>query len=165
MAREYLKIDEWEKWTPDVDNERELLKSNPDKALSMELRFMTLQERKDVQRYGASALRGLLDDDDYNKQMLSIFKRHVRNVKNYTYNGKPVTTGEELFQAAEEDLVSSVVRALITRSELEAGLVKKYTTRSAILDLLPMNSGVGGVPSAIPQSRVITPEESARLAI
>lgn len=130
MSREYLRIDEWERWVPDLDDERKIAKDDPDKALSMELRFLTREERKRWQRMSRKALTGDISDDEADKSMRELFGTHVRAVQGYVYDGVPVTDGAELFDAAEEDLCQSVMVALMRRSSLEEGLAKKLSPLS-----------------------------------
>lgn len=152
MAREYLRIDEWERWIPDLDNERKL---HPDKALSMELRFMTREERKRWQRMCRQTITGSISDEENDKAMRALFRSHVRAVRGYVYDGDEVTTGEELFEAAEDDLCVAVVDALMCRSSLEAGLAKKLSppSDSSCSELNPSEGGgAADVTQASPET-------------
>jgi hypothetical protein len=168
MARKYEQLDQWETWVPDVmttegANEREIFKHNPEEALAMELRFLSLEKRKKYERIASASLRvGLVDDDKAEQYMRQLFADHVRSVKNYWMDGKPVTTGEQLFDAAETDLMLEVTRALLHRSALDRGLAKKLKRGSVSFSSEAKSSETGAAADVTPRSPQIIPVGSEK---
>ena len=58
------------------------------------------------------------------------FAAHVGNITNLTVNGKPVTTGEELFDTMLHDLVDEINEAMTEMSMLNEGDIKNFELQS-----------------------------------
>jgi len=125
MGLEFDKFDEWERWVPSIQGQREEAKTSPDTAASMELRYMTRVERKRFLRLAAKVSAGVMDDADHDKALRDILNSHVRNVRNINAAGSPVTEGGQLLNTDDDSLIYEVTQALRERSTLEAGLAKK----------------------------------------
>jgi len=131
MARKFSKIDEWELWVPPLDDEREIYKEDPTQAVTMELRFLTKEQRDYYQRIAERTRRsGAVKSADV-QAIRQMFADNVRNVTNYEPAGEPVTDGADVFDAdGDQPMINAVTEALLLRSSLEAGLAKKLRLRS-----------------------------------
>ena len=132
MARVFDPIDEWELYVPDVGDERKIYKDDPDDALTCEVRFLSKHELDRYNRIAERAKRSgpTKADTDHVKALLS---DNVRNVRNYSINGTPITDGSGIYEASllgDGDILLDVVSALVKRSSLEAGLAKKLRSPS-----------------------------------
>jgi hypothetical protein len=168
MAVRFTTIDQsmWERWVPDYRGERELFKARPDEAMSMEVRFMTLAERKRHERVAAQMFRGAISDDRGDEYMAELFGSHVRDVRNLIVGDTPITTGDELlaFLVAngESDLAYAITEALAKRSSLEAGLAKKLRCGSDSGSSVRSRSANGGARDATQVSPSATLGEAVR---
>jgi len=166
MAREFIKIDEWEDWVPDLDDERDLYRSDPDDALVMELRFMTKEQREHYQRTAEKFKRmGASVSGSDKRAMRQMIDENVRNVRNYVIAGEPVTTGGGLFDVnGDVLLIVAVTEALTLRSSLDRGLAKKLRSGSGITSSPRTPTRSDGAPDATPPSPPITPAAQAKRA-
>jgi hypothetical protein len=164
MAREFLKIDEWEDWVPPLDGERDLYRHEPDEALVMELRFLSKEQREHYQRISEKFQRlGAAASRSDVRSMRQMFVDNVRNVRNYTVDGAPVTTGAELFDVnGDVLLIVAVTEALTLRSTLDRGLSKKLRSGSGITHSRRIPASDGGVPDATPPSTPTIPAASEK---
>jgi len=130
MARHFQMIDEWETWIPDVGNEREIYKVDPDNALTMELRHLTKEQ---VQQYTNAARRYVLSGDETaaKTNIDGMIQNHVRNITGYSIDGVAIVTGIDLCERGEEVIKSEAIKALLSRSSLDEGLAKKLNPRCA----------------------------------
>lgn len=132
MARHRTKIDEWEIYVPDVDDERHIYQEDPDQAITMEIRFLGKREIEYYQRIAEKAGKGPEQREKAKRAFKKMLDENVRNIKNLTINGgQPVSTGADLYESDEEDIKKSVAQALMDIGHLEAGLAKKLGTPSA----------------------------------
>lgn len=143
MARNFVKIDEWEIWIPDIVlneqnekyptavTERDLYRLDPNEALSMEIRHLSKAEVRALQdTANAFMLRGKMEKED-EKHARSLLADNVRNIKNYTIGEIRITDGTGLYDHGEGVLCNEASRALVSRSSLDAGLAKKLKSPSA----------------------------------
>jgi hypothetical protein len=129
--RTFTKIDEWELWVPPVDGERELYETDPDEAVTMELRFLTKEQRDYYQRAAERYKRNGRTHSADEKAARQLLDENVRNIKNYGEEGNLVKTGAELFDFdGDNEIAVAVTTALFDRSSLEKGLAKKLRSRS-----------------------------------
>jgi hypothetical protein len=153
MARHRGKIEEWELYIPNVDDERYLFVENPDEAITMELKLMSKRERERFGMLAMKADKGPIERAKMSREFKKVFDEHVRNIKNLTINdGDPVTTGADLYESDEEDLKTDVTRALMQIGHLEAGLAKKLSSPSATSFSRQTRNADGGAQDAIRQS-------------
>ena len=157
MARIFDEIDEWEPYVPGIDGgrERELFLDDPDTTLTVEIKFLSKNEKDSYARIARRAERMKTPGKSEEEHIRRLFRDHVRNVRNYVFNGVPVTGGEELFDASDADLTSDVVMAMMDRSSLERGLAKKLRSPSVTPSLPRKTSAVGAalaVTGVLPQA-------------
>jgi hypothetical protein len=165
MARIYASRETWEKWIPDVDNERKIAKKKPDRALSVELKFLTKDEKNAYERMANAALAGGIDEKEQDCHMRELFRTHVRNIKNYVYDGIEITTGEQLYDCDEIDLIGAITSALSRRSRLEEGMAKNLCIRSDSLSSHQTESDRGDAQGATRASTQTTQEATTPLQI
>jgi hypothetical protein len=154
MAREFVKIQEWEDWVPPMDGERDLYQSNPDEAVIMELRFLTKEQRDHYQRISEKYQRmGAATSRSDVRSMRQMFEDNVRNVRNYSVDGAPVTTGGELFDVnGDVHMIAAVAEALTFRASLDRGLAKKLRSGSDSTRSAPTTKSAGAAPAVTPPS-------------
>lgn len=148
MARIFESIDEWEVYVPGIDGgrERELLADDPEHVLTMEIRFLSKAEKDAYARMARRIEKSKIPGRSEEEHIKRLFTEHVRNVKNYTFNGVPVTDGAELWEAGDSDIAADVVMALMDRSSLDKGLRKKLLSPSATSTLRQRTNAAGGAP-------------------
>jgi hypothetical protein len=148
MARIFESIEEWEVYVPGIDGgrERELLADDPDNALSMEIRFLSKSEKDAYARMARRVEKAKIPGRSEEEHIRRLFLEHVRNVRNYTFNGVPVLDGEAIWNASDSDLCADVVMALMDRSSLDKGLRKKLLSPSATSTSRQRTNADGGAP-------------------
>jgi hypothetical protein len=155
--RTFTKIDEWELWVPPVDGERELYETDPDEAVTMELRFLTKEQRDYYQRAAERYKRNGRTHSADEKAARQLLDENVRNIKNYGEEGNLVKTGAELFDFdGDNEIAVAVTTALFDRSSLEKGLAKKLRSRSDSCASHRKESDRGDAQGAIRASAQIT---------
>ena len=101
MARIFDPIDEWELYIPSVSGERDLFRDDPDNALTCEVRFLSKNELDRYTRIAQRAARmGPAKADE--EHVRSLLRDNVRNVRNYSMNGKPITDGEGIYDEDDD---------------------------------------------------------------
>lgn len=68
------------------------------------------------------------NQEQINRKLLA---NNVRNIKDYRINNKPITTGEELYDYGEPDVVDEILDVLTNISRLEDGELGKLNSQSA----------------------------------
>lgn len=166
MAREFVKVDEWEDWVPPMEGERELYLKDPEDALVMELRFLTKEQRDHYERLANKHRKaGAMSSADV-AAMRQMFSDNVRNIRNYIVDGAPVTTGDELFEVnGDTAMIMAVTQALMERSALDKGLAKKLRSGSASTRSRQPTREPGAAPGATPRSTPTIPEVQGRMGI
>lgn len=159
MAIDYGRFDQWERWIPSIQGQRDLAKTDPDKVASMELRFMTRAERKRLMRLSVSAAMERVSDEEHDKALREIFDDHIRGIRNLTSGGRPITKGGDLLDVDDDNFVFEITEALKTRSALEEGLAKNLCSPSDSKSSGQNSSTDGGAQAAIQQSPEGTPAE------
>lgn len=161
MAREFVKIEDWEEWVPPFDGERDLYVSEPGEAVSMELRFLTKEQREHYQRISQKHQKmGGTPTRSDRRAMRQMFEENVRDIRNYVVDGAPVTTGAELYDVEGDSAMHvAVTAALFERSQLDAGLAKKLRSGSASLSSRRTTSDAGAAADATPGSQTTTKGE------
>lgn len=129
MGRKFSSIDEWETYVPNVDGEQALYADDPDAAFTVELRFLTARELKEYEKILRVQHASQIDAAarEYAKKL---FCDNVRNVRNYAPRGEDLTTGEQLWEHGEPQVINDISKAMQDRSRLEAGLAKKLSSPS-----------------------------------
>jgi len=135
MARTFDALQEWETYVPAVDGdagpERELYAEAPDKALTCELRYLTAAQIKGYERVVFRNLKAANQVRDKGEELARrMFTENVRNVRNYAPNGRPLTTGDEVWDDGEPEVINDLSVAMQSRSRLEEGLGKRLSSRS-----------------------------------
>jgi hypothetical protein len=130
MAREFSKLDEWSEWVP--AEERDEFESGDGTAMTMELRFLTKEQRDAYSRETERLTKRLGSNNKAVERTARKFlSDNVRNIKNFTDAGAPITDGAQLLDVEGDDkLVAEITQALFDRSSLEAGLAKKLRSPS-----------------------------------
>lgn len=165
MAINLEGIDQWEKWYPVSYGQRELAKTDREGAASVEIKFLSRKERKQLNRLTILASLDRVDHEESDKVLRGFFETHVRNVRNMTSGNKPITTGEQLLDLEDDNLAAEITSALTDRSTLEAGLAKKLLSPSDSKSLGPKPSAGGDAPVVIPASPEAIPVEPEKTEI
>lgn len=159
MGRHISAIDEWETYIPDIENERDLFERSPEESITMEIRFLTKDERSGLNEAleKTQKARGV-SRIDAEKKIIRILDSAVRNIKNYSIDDIEIRTGEDLWGAAdnagEAPIMYDVILALISRASLDKGLAKKLAPPSVTSTAPRKECAGGGAPLAINQSQL-----------
>jgi hypothetical protein len=149
VARNRIKLDEWELYIPNVDGQRESFEAGDGTAITVEIRHLTKRQREMYQRLVAQAAHRPEKRASVKTKMRDLIAENVRNVQNYVIEGEPILTGAELFDADDdEDLVADITKALFSRGHLEGGLAKKLRPPRAGQSTDQTKSAGGGVVDA-----------------
>jgi len=125
MARIIEDVDQWVEYVPDVDDNR----IDPD-PMTVEICPMTTGEIKRMGRqYGAQLSNKKKSIERAQKLTAAIISERVRNVKNYSFRGTVIETGEQLVET-ETELIDDVFEAITKISKLQDGLKKKLNSSS-----------------------------------
>lgn len=147
------KLEDWIEYVPNLWGERELFDVDPDNAITMEIHHLSKADLNKYERmYMSASKRGGNTTSREQEQLKELLKNNVRNIKNVDspYDGEPITDGGELFERGEGDLVFEVTQALISRSKLEEGMVKKLRLR-CVTSTLPRKASKGGDVQSVTQ--------------
>ena len=144
--------EDWAEYTPEIDNNRD----DPS-PLTVELLPLSAEDYRRYTHSPAAVLRKAVKDPlgRADAIMATIFSERVRNVRNYSVNGRPITTGAELFRFGEPEVVDDVSTALKNASSLSAGLQKKSNSPSASLRAATPIPGAGAALDAKAPSTAI----------
>ena len=151
MARDRVQIEEWERYVPDIDNERKLFEVSPNEALSAEVRHLSRSDREAYQRVferGRSEMAIKADKDRSTAELRRMLSENVRGIVNYRFNGRDIITGADLFDCDEYDIVVDFTAAILNRGHLDRGLAKKLGSPSATSSPRPKSSAGGDAHSA-----------------
>jgi hypothetical protein len=161
MARNYDPLKEWEDYVPDVYGddglrERARFEENLEGAIVVEIKSLSKRERE---RYGEQARRAARQGKDVvDAEARRMMEETVRNVRNYSKDGRKIATGGDLFDLGDLDVCEDVVNAVMCRPLLERGLAKKLRSRSASPSLPATKKNDGGAAVAIGESGRTTQE-------
>lgn len=125
MARIIEAVEDWLEYIPEFEENRQ----DPD-PVSMELHFMTPDDRAAFSRTLPMQVKKAKDKNHVRIAVERLLAKRVRNVKNYTYLGNKIETGEDLAKRGESELIDEVYDALMKISTLQDGLKKKLTSPS-----------------------------------
>jgi hypothetical protein len=127
--KEYTIIDGWVTYMPEFDGNRD----DPE-PITVEILPMTVREAKtNASKITAERVKGFRNRIRTNQAEISTetFRRHVRNVRNLTFNGTAVTTADELLDTNLVELVSEIEDVINDFSILNEGDVKNFRSQSA----------------------------------
>lgn len=151
---------EWETYVPDVDSERDLCRAG-EPCITMEIKIVTQGDRKRYESQLAREKRirksggGESPDEIVARQILA---DNVRNITNYSINGRPITDGADLYDRGDPDIIADAVLAINSRSNLDEGLAKKLSGGCGFSTSHPPSAKTEGVPAAIHPSILTIPE-------
>jgi hypothetical protein len=164
VAIDRAEIGEWEEYVPNVEGQQELYIDEPDQAVTVEIKMLSKADRDKYERAMVrSKKRGGITDAD-TKLVQRMFENHVRNVRNYSVGGRPITTGLALYETDDLDIINDLALAIAKRSYLEKGLTKKLKSRCVSPSSPRPNRKNGGAPGVTPTSTQTTQEtEQAKI--
>lgn len=130
---------EWEVYVP--QQERELHKSRPEEAMTVELRHPRICMR-DVRAMEA-ARSANQSDGDFERV---VFVENVRNIRNLSIDGRDITDPGELFDLAPLMLVKEIAEEVMRYYALSEEASKNYVSPSATPSSAPESTG-GDAPN------------------
>jgi len=163
MARRFNKISEWEVYVPDVGNERSVFAHTPEDAFTVEVRWLTARKAREFERLESPANDAQTVSEALQEAARQLFIQNVRGVKNYAPNGIELTTGEEVWEHGEPDVINDIAAAVRNRAYLDAGLGKVLGSRSSSSQTLQpgcVNGDVVGATRAEDQTTQATTIQS-----
>jgi hypothetical protein len=124
--KDYSGTSGWVIYIPEFDGNRE--DANP---ITVEISPLTVREAK-KNAGGVTARRAKGGGFQTNQSDIQIatFGKHARNIKNLTFNGKPITTVEELLETPLNELSAEIEAAISDISILDEGDAKNYERQS-----------------------------------
>lgn len=126
--KDYTVNDSWTTFVPEFDGNRE-----DDDPITVEIKPLTVREtRKNASKITAERVKGYRNKVRTNQAEISTetLIRHVRNIKNLRFNGKQVTTGEELLDTGLMELAGEIEDAINDASILSEGDIKNLRPQS-----------------------------------
>lgn len=145
MSKDYSLNNGWVMFVPEFDGNRD-----DDEPITVEIKPMTVREAKMIaSRIIAERVKGYRNKVKTNQAEVSqeIFTKHVRNIRNLSVNGTPVTSAEQLLESNLIELVNEIEEAVNDVSILNGGDVKNYRSRSGGL------RGAAGTAASVPMNR------------
>lgn len=151
MGRNRVKLDEWETWV--VPEDRGLYQTQPDQALTMEIRHLSKRDVKKLSSLHDQASKHPSKKQHVEDALLGWFSENIRNVQNYVIDDEPIVDGADLFNRGEYDIKQDATLALMLRGSLDEGLAKKLRPPSDLLSVPRQSNAGGGAQSAMTQSQ------------
>ena len=124
--KDYRKIEGWITYVPATDDNR--LDENP---VTVEILPLKVKETRDLAKtVAARRAKGggvITDSVEKNTRLL---RSHVRNIRNLSIEGRPITTMEELEASNLTQLYNEIEEAVNDISVLDEGDVKNFRRQS-----------------------------------
>ena len=122
-----FKLQDWVTYVPSWLGNRE-----DDNPITVEIHPLTMRESSSYAEMIVSTPRA-----GFRSQMkdnsVKVFRRqfidNVRNIKNLSLNGRPITSGEELWDSPFTDLITEIAEAMNSISTLTEGMVKNSASQ------------------------------------
>lgn len=147
--RNYSRLDEWELYIPDIDNGREVFKTNPEEVITCEIKHLTRRELQTYLKASKHVANSNTITPQDERMVEQMFSECVRNVQNYTMNGEQISDGKQLYDLGETDIIGDIAGAIVSRATLDAGLAKKLNGRCDSSYVRRPKLGLGDVLDAI----------------
>lgn len=125
MGRNVKNPGDWVTYTPEAFGNRD-----DEEPVTMEIHWLSGAEfRKHRRGLVMKQQHGDLktNADELNEKMMG---ENIRNVRNYSMDGAPITDGASLFLFGEPDMVEEVLDAITNITRLEKGLGKASSSPS-----------------------------------
>ena len=119
---------DWITYVPEYDGNRD---RPEDTRITVEILPLTVLEARRISS-GVTAKRAKGGGFKTNQAEISLgtFKNHTRNIRNLSFNGKQVTTVEELLDTTYIELANEIEAAISDVSQLNEGDVKNFRSQS-----------------------------------
>jgi hypothetical protein len=149
--KDYTAVDGWTTYVPEFDGNRE-----DDDPISAEILPLSVREsRVNAAKITAERVKGFRGKIRTNQAEISteVFVKHVRNIRNLSVGGKPVTTAEELLDTNLLELVGEIEEAINNISILSEGDIKNFRLQSAGFPG-KANGTAATAPATVPESGI-----------
>ena len=119
---------EWILYIPDFDGNREV---KTEDQISVEILPLTVREsRRIAGSITAKRVKGGSFKTNQAELSMKSLNSHVRNIKNLQWNGKDITTPEELLDTPYVELADELEAAMQNASVIDEGNVKNLRSQS-----------------------------------
>ena len=121
------KKDEWSDFVPEAYDNR--VDSDP---VSMKVHWLSGEEYRKYRKMTVFKQKHgdlQMNTEDINRKILAA---NVKEVKNYSINGRAIESGEDFYRFAEPDFIDELLDVVTNLSRLEAGSQDSLSSQSAL---------------------------------
>ena len=119
---------DWITYIPDFDGNRE---EKPERQISVEILPLTVREARRISgSITAKRVKGGSFKTNQSELSMKSLNLHVRNIKNLKWDGKDITTPEELLDTPYVELADELETTMQNASVLNEGNVKNLRSQS-----------------------------------